>query len=79
MKTITVAQLKNILRHLPDDLSVWLTLPTDELPIACVTKDRRSVHLCSSGDEISIGETVLFALEEADEFPDGTSKAVAAR
>lgn len=62
---LTVKELLEALENVPGHYKIWLTVPNDELPVACVTQDKASIHLCTDSDEIPKSEHVLYIDTEA--------------
>jgi len=57
---LTVDALRRLLRDLPGQHKVWITLPNDEFSVGCVTQDRNSIHICKDNTEIPVAERVLY-------------------
>ncbi len=57
---ITVEELRETLSGIPGHYKVWITLPSDQLPIAVVTQDRAAINICSHTSDIPRSESVLY-------------------
>ena len=62
---ITVKELLETLKDIPGHYKVWLTLPNDELPVACVTQDRASIHICTTAADTPVSERTIYIDTEA--------------
>lgn len=56
---MTVDELRKALVSVPGHLKVEMTVPGDEFPVTCLTRDRSYLRFCKDNTEISVGETVL--------------------
>lgn len=66
---ITVEELRETLKGIPGHYKIWITLPSDQLSVACVTQDKASINICTTSADIPRTESIIYIDTEAGEKP----------